>query len=82
MVGTRSFLIAAVIASANQAAFVEHGDLTPKVKLILDSLEDAGEICISPPIIVELAEWVQKKGRQSSPCGHHHSLCDRNLALS
>jgi hypothetical protein len=50
MFGIRSFLIAALIASVNQAALAQHGDFAPKVKLILDYLKDTGEICISPPI--------------------------------
>ena len=53
MVGIRSFLIAAVIASVSQAALAQHGEFAPKVKLIIDYLKDTGETCISPPIPAE-----------------------------
>jgi hypothetical protein len=50
MAGIRRFLMAAVAASFNQAAFGQHGDFAPKVQLILDYLKDSGEACISPAI--------------------------------
>jgi hypothetical protein len=49
MVGIRSFLIAAVIASVSQAALAQHGDFAPKVKLILDYLKDRGRDVYQPP---------------------------------
>jgi hypothetical protein len=50
MVRTQMFLVGAIVASFNQAAFAQHGDFAPKVQMILDYLKRSGETCISPDI--------------------------------
>ena len=50
MVEIRRLLIAAALATINQAALAQHGGFAPKVQLILDYLKESGEASVSPAI--------------------------------
>jgi hypothetical protein len=50
MPSIRTFLMAVLAATCDQAAFAQHGDSAPKAQVIIDYLKNAEDGCVSPAI--------------------------------